>query len=302
MTWRIATVDMGSNTLKFAVTEVHADGAETILHTHAETVRLSAGIATTGEIEPARRDRALLALQSYEAVGQSLGVNAFIGVATAALRMASNGTSLLDQIAETTEWDISVISGSDEARLTFVGLGHYLPASGDALLVDIGGGSTEVIHARNRQMVASESLSIGSGTLSDRCFRADPPGVDAVLEANTFALGVLSESDVIGSAIGAALFLSGGNGQFLSEVSAWFEVDIPFTPEDFPRLVDRLATLESSSVSEYLEIVQERARMLPAGAAIVLSAIQRAQPSSLKAVPSGIRGGLISDWMASRQS
>ena len=119
---RIAIVDMGSNSLKFSITEVNDSGGQTVIHERADTIRLSAGIRSTGAIEPGRMTRALESLKHYEQVARAHGVEQWIGVATAAIRMASNGQDLLDAIARTTSWNIRVISGDEEAELTFLGL------------------------------------------------------------------------------------------------------------------------------------------------------------------------------------
>ena len=105
-------------------------------------------------------------------------------------------------------------------------------------------------------------------------------------------------SSVVQSAHGAALFVSGGNGLFLGNLATWREIDIPFTPERFPELLAKVATIESERMATFLEIVPERARMLPAGGAIVDAMIQISRPISLDAVPTGIRGALVAQLLA----
>ncbi len=295
---RVAVVDMGSNTLKFSVTDVDALGVEQVLHAHAETVRLGAGVAATGSIEADRVERALMALRHYELIAKSYGVEACIGVATAALRMASNGDDLLDKIHRTTGWNVSVITGEEEARLAFEGIARSLPRDKVSMVVDIGGGSTEILRVSDRLLVASESLAIGSGTLADRCFHHDPPGMGAILEAARQAGETLEESSIVDRIEAPALVLSGGNGQFLEAVANWQVVDIPFTTERFRDLVESLADIDSLQLAGYLGIVPERARMLPAGAAIAMAIVDRAHPASIAAAPSGIRGGLVAHWFA----
>lgn len=295
---RLAVVDMGSNTLKFSVTEILDNGEDRVIHAHAETVRLGAGVAQTGRIEPDRIERALSALREYQTVGTEYGAKAFIGVATAALRMAANGEDLLDRIRGTTAWDVRVISGADEASLAFNGLVSSLPPTQESLLVDIGGGSTELISVANRELVASESLELGSGTSADQCFTLDPPGLNAVLRAVESAGNVLGNSVVLPIVQAPALVLSGGNGQFLQSLSRWEMVGVTFSPDGFAQLLPTLAALDSMLVATYLDIAPERARMLPAGAAIAMAVIDLARPQSLAAAPSGIRGGLVAEWIA----
>lgn len=298
MSRRLAIVDMGSNTLKFSITEIGASGEERVIHTYAETVRLGAGVAFSGTLDPARVERALLALRDYEAVARSYAVEACIGVATAALRMASNGDDLLDRIRRTTSWDVRVITGDEEARLAFVGLASSLPDGQDSVLVDIGGGSTELIHVSSGVVSASESLDIGSGSLADRCFQSDPPGPAAVSRAVGDAAGILARSTVLPEVSSSAVVFSGGNGQFLKAFAEWTDIAIPFVPDRFCDLLSTLADIDSTRLAGYLDIAPERARMLPAGAAVAMAVIDRASPTAIRAAPSGIRGGLIADWIA----
>ena len=301
MTQRVAVVDIGTNTLKFSVTEVEDDGSETIFDSHADTVRLGAGVQKSGTIDPDRIERTVASLQSYESVARSMGANVFIGVATAALRMARNGSKLVDRIALETGWDVRVITGDEEATLAFNGLAALLPAHGDVLLADVGGGSTELIMVRDRSIQVSESIEVGSGTLADRCFTRDPPGREAVQLAFKLAVTTFKASRAIGFSPGSALYLSGGNGQFLREVAGWNQVSISFEPGRFDDLVEYIAVRESDSVAQFLGIAQERARMLPAGAAIAKALVDILDPVSIEAVPSGIRGGLLAEWLANHR-
>ena len=98
------------------------------------------------------------------------------------------------------------------------------------------------------------------------------------------------------------MVLSGGNGLFLAELSAWDHVAIPFEPQAFPDLLAVMAAMPAAQAANYLGIAEERARMLPAGAAIVQAVINIAQPASLTAVPSGIRGGLVEEWLAQQSA
>lgn len=296
---RIAVVDMGSNTLKFSITEVDDAGGERVIHAHAETVRLGAGVAVSGSIDPERFDRALAALRDYEAIARSFDVDACVGVATAALRMARNGADLLDRIGGTTGWTVHVVSGQEEAQLAFEGLVRSLPEQGNSLLVDIGGGSTELIQVADRKLIASESIDVGSGTLADRCFTSDPPGLPAVHDALRVAKEELSGSTVMPNAEAARVVLSGGNGQFLKSFAEWPAIAIPFTPDRFHDVLPAIASRASHDLARYLDIAQERARMLPAGAAIAMAVIERTRPVKIEAAPSGIRGGLVARWIAS---
>lgn len=297
MATRLALVDMGTNTLKYSIVDLAEDGTSTEVDVFADTVRLGAGIATSGIIDPQRADRALGSLRIYQLRAEALGAENFLGVATSALRRASNGQQLLDSIAEQTRWDVKVISGDLEARLTWAGLRHLFPPEGDFLLVDIGGGSSEALAIHDRELIQSESNDIGSGVLADEAFTIYPPG-DQVEQAFILAREFLAKSRVLATVDAPGLVLSGGNGMFLAALARWDEVGIPFTPDHLPDLMRRVASIEPDSIAAHLGITPERARMIPAGAAIAAAAADLTNASALFAVPSGIRTGMVHAWHA----
>ena len=293
----IAIADIGSNSLKLSVTHVGSRGEQRVMHAAAITVRLGYNVAVTGVMEPSRIERALEALRNYEKVAQNLGATVFIGVATAAVRMAGNGSEFLSRIAKDTDWKVSVISGDEEAELAFLGLQSDLPGTGAQIILDIGGASTEIIQVIDGAISASQSIQLGSGTLADRFLATDPPGIPAVRAARTYGDEVF-EAEAGPVVRGTSLYVTGGNGMFLSQIAAWDVVRLPFVVPFFPLLVDRLAEIPSDQVAAHLAITPERARMLPAGAAIVWSLIDIVSPVDMFAVQSGIRGGLIRRWIA----
>lgn len=293
----VAVADIGTNTIKYSVADVTADGRFRDIDAYAETVRLGAGIGETGRIDPERAGRAVQSLRRYQLRATAHGATAFVGVATSALRRASNGQALLDDIASQTAWDIRVISGSLEADLTWAGLQHLLPPRGDFLLADIGGGSTELIAIRDGVVLASESRDIGSGVLADESFTCTPPR-DEVEQALTSATRSLAPSAVIPMVALPTVVLSGGNGEFLSQLAQWPAVGVPFTPETMSRLMRRIAEMEPAITAGYLGIAVERAQLLPAGAAIACAIVQTSHGQRMAAVPSGIRSGIVREWAA----
>ena len=297
MATRIALVDMGTNTLKYSVAEVRDDGSFEDIDGFADTVRLGAGLVSTGRIDPARIDRALSSLVGYQQRAEELGASIFLGVATAALRRATNGRDVLMAVSERTRWQVKLVSGDLEARLTWAGLRHLIPATGDHLLVDIGGGSSEALAVRNGELVSFESNDIGSGVLADHAFTHYPPRdeVDAAVEE---ARTVLASSPVLAEVHQPGLILSGGNGTFLHALSQWSYTEEDFTPTGLRILMHRIAEQEPAAIAGYLGIAVERAQMIPAGAAIAVAIAEIVQPVSLGAVPSGMRAGMVREWLA----
>ncbi|MGI8403530.1 MAG: Ppx/GppA phosphatase family protein [Thermomicrobiales bacterium] len=289
----LAVVDIGTNTLKFTVANCFQDGTIVELAERSETVRIGAGIETTGRIDERRAQRAIDALKTFERIANQHGAVACAGVATETLRIATNGEVLLARIAAETRWDIAVISGEEEARLTYVGLREMLPDHGRVCIVDIGGGSTEWISAEHLEMRWAKSIAIGSGRLADRFFQSHPPGEAAL------AAVIENATDVFTKEIGKqnqradALRLSGGNGQYIDQLRSALRLGDTLDRHVVGQVLTFLAQEQSKSVAQLLGMSEERARVLPAGAAIAAAAIDVIRPTEIASVPSGIRSGLL---------
>jgi exopolyphosphatase/guanosine-5'-triphosphate,3'-diphosphate pyrophosphatase len=220
------------------------------------------------------------------------------GVATEALRVASNGKDLVNRVAQETAWALDVISGDQEARLTFEGLRQELPERGTGLIVDIGGGSTELVLAKDREWLAAESHPVGSGMLTDRCVTSDPPDSQQVEQARDLARGILDWSNIDRTTGIDQMLLAGGSGQFMDALSRHFRQE-KLTLATLPGLIDELTKRPAVAIAAILSIPVERARVLPAGHQVAMTAVAMFEPAGLMAVPSGIRAGIIARWCAS---
>ncbi len=291
----IAAVDIGTNTLKFSVARCFAGGNISVLAESAETVRIGAGIETTGRIDGERGQRAIDTLKRFQALGESHKSVAYVGVATETLRVATNGPQLLARITAETSWQVKTISGTEEARLTFVGLRDRIPAIGRVTIVDIGGGSTEWILAEDRAMSWSKSIAVGSGRLADRYFTSDPPGQSALQQSQEYAAGHFTTAVNYDYQKGDYLRLPGGNGQYIEQLRSRLHLADQLDQEVVARVLDILGRTPAREVANLLGIPLERARVLPAGVAVAAAAIDVINPKDISAVPSGIRTGLLTE-------
>lgn len=288
----ISVADIGTNTIKVTHALVGSDGSIAELEEAAETVRIGKGIEESGRIAEDRIDAAIDVLKDQQRIGGRLGSTVFAGVATEALRIAANGTDLLNRIERETKWDIRVISGNDEARLTWLGLRDRIPVEGRALIIDIGGGSTEIIGAVGDQVAFATSIPLGSGRLADRFFETDPPGEDALDAASSRAMEVLDHVAALPGRTDTVVF-SGGNGLFIDQLARQLFPGRALSFDVISALLTHFAKTPASVTAGQIDIAQERARVLPAGAAIALAMLTRVPASAVSAAPSGIRTGLI---------
>ncbi len=292
---KISAADLGTNTLKVThATRLRQAELTDMIHA-SDTVRLGFGIEQTGRIEQSRFDACLDFLVQQEAVGRKYGSTVFTGVATEALRIAANGEELLERIHAETAWQIDIISGDREAHLTYLGLQDQVPAGDDCAIVDIGGGSTEVVVIRNGDVTLQASVPVGSGRLADRYFSDDPPGKDAELMAIDAARDSLS-AWVAGQSPVKFVMLAGGSGLFMNQLIEQLGNGLPFGPTELGDLATHLATVHSSDTVDRIGIPQARALVLPASVAVAVAVMETFGSRQAQGVPSGIRMGLIREY------
>lgn len=176
-TQRIAVVDLGTNSTRLLVADVTADGGLTEIERRSEVTRLGQDVDATGRLADEAMERVLAALVSYREIADRHGAIESTAIATSAVRDAANGDDFREAVRERTGFDIQIISGDEEARLTFLGAtAGRAAASGRVLVIDIGGGSTEFVAGEPAAPPAFHvSTRLGSVRQSERHLLADPP-------------------------------------------------------------------------------------------------------------------------------
>ncbi|MBC3190072.1 Ppx/GppA family phosphatase [Pseudonocardia sp. C8] len=200
---RVAAIDCGTNSIRLLVADVTEafDGLKELrdLHREMRIVRLGKGVDATGRLDPEALERTRAALVDYAVAARRKGAERVRMVATSATRDASNREDFFAMVRETLGVDAEIITGDEEARLSFIGaVGDLDPDDGPFVVTDVGGGSTEVVVGELRdgvaEVTAARSVDIGSVRLTERCLHSDPPTPDEVDQARRVAIGVLDEA------------------------------------------------------------------------------------------------------------
>jgi exopolyphosphatase/guanosine-5'-triphosphate,3'-diphosphate pyrophosphatase len=181
---RVAAIDCGTNSIRLLVADVPAAGAHTDVLRRMEIVRLGQGVDATGRLAPEAVERTRKVLAEYASTARELGVEAVRMVATSATRDAANRGDFEDMVRATLGQLPDVVTGSEEAELSFLGATASLDRAAAAhgspppeppfLVVDIGGGSTEFVLG-DGEVRAGRSVDIGCVRLTERHLRGDPP-------------------------------------------------------------------------------------------------------------------------------
>jgi exopolyphosphatase/guanosine-5'-triphosphate,3'-diphosphate pyrophosphatase len=285
----IAAFDIGTNSIKLSVGEIDDKGNLRELLALSQTVRLGQGIEATGHLADDRIDAALTVLTDFADRARSAGARRLIGVATEATRVAENGPAFLATIRDRIGIDIQAISGDREAELTFRGLAASISLDGTVAVADIGGGSTEIILARNREFSFGTSIPLGSSRLTDRFVHADPPDPDELRECERFASEALQRAASIDPPVDRLVAI-GGTGEYLERlVPTGHAISI----DRIEQILDELTRMTAGDLAGRIGIAEARARVLPAGIAVVQAFARAVQPGRIEVARSGIRTGLL---------
>jgi exopolyphosphatase / guanosine-5'-triphosphate,3'-diphosphate pyrophosphatase len=213
---RVAAVDCGTNTIRLLIADLDpSTGQQADVDRQLRYVRLGQGVDRTGRLADEAMSRTLEAAEDYAARCRTHGAARIRIGATSAVRDAANADEFLDEMTERLGARPEVLAGSEEASLSWLGAMRDLAAADlpkDQLVVDIGGGSTEVIRGAGNSIAGARSLDIGSVRLTERHLTADPPteeqiaaaaaDADAAFDAVTVRDGI--DLAAVGSVVGVA--------------------------------------------------------------------------------------------------
>lgn len=317
-----AALDLGTNNCRLLIAR-RARGGFRIVEAFSRIVRLGEGLSQTGELSPAAMDRAVEALGvCADRIGRR-GVTRVRAVATQACRSAGNGAGFLARVEAETGLKLQIIDPSEEARLAVVGCSELIDTRfASALILDVGGGSTELSWVRRRregdtrpaEMLAWHSVPIGVVTLAERFPEPDPAHTDwyeAMVEAMRGELAAFDGAEEHRTAFADnQAQLIGTSGAVTSLASLHLglrryeraRVDgLRMTAGQCRAVASDLLALDRAGRAAHGCIGPDRADLVLAGAAI-LEAVQRQWPCEhLRVADRGLREGLLLSLMRRRR-
>jgi exopolyphosphatase / guanosine-5'-triphosphate,3'-diphosphate pyrophosphatase len=169
-----AVIDLGTNSALLLIGRRDKRGRVLVVHDEARITGLGRGVATTGHLDPARVDATLKALAEYRAIAESHGAR-LTAVATEGLRFAADRDEFIDRATDLLGIELRLISGDEEAELSYLSVAREEEADAPLRVVDIGGGSTELVVGRGTSIESRQSHGIGSVRLTETLVHEDPP-------------------------------------------------------------------------------------------------------------------------------
>jgi len=170
-----AAIDIGTNTVLLLIASIDTRGQLATLVDEQRVPRLGKGVEESGNINRSALNRLIDVLLEYRAMIADHGVESITVTGTSALRDAANRQHVLHRVRAATGFEITVLSGEDEALLSYRGAVSGLAEGGSAVVLDIGGGSTEIISGEGESILFHTSRDVGAVRLTERFFRHDPP-------------------------------------------------------------------------------------------------------------------------------
>ena len=292
-----AVIDIGSNSVLLLVAERAADGSLTIVRDEATVARISEGVAARGTLSPEAIERTLAVLRRYRAQAEADGVASIQAVATEGLRMASNASAFLAPAAEVLGVEVRLISGDEEARLSYESVALEYPGSTDALrVIDIGGASTELVVGHGRVVEQAMSHRIGSVRLSERYGDGHPPSAAAITAMTEAARSAFAHQPLPPHPV-----LYGLAGTVTTAAAVLLELDqydrdrvdrTELSREVIAQLRDRLASLDLDRLRAH-PLIGPRADVVVAGVTILLVALEHCGAETLIVRDRGLRYSLL---------
>jgi exopolyphosphatase/guanosine-5'-triphosphate,3'-diphosphate pyrophosphatase len=296
-----AVIDIGSNSIKLRVVRKDGGRLRTVLDI-TEPVRLGSGLAS-GVIGQETMLHGTDVVQKLTQLAEERGAKPRL-VGTMALRSAKNAPDFVRMVRERTGLTVEVLSGEEEARLSWLGATWGLPwgtAAGDVAVFDTGGGSTEFIFGRGGQIEKTTSVPLGAVHLTDKFFGAAPVASSAVCAARQYIMDVMSSDGQIERGDGQQSLVVGLGGGVVA--MACVKLALPFAPEtirgisltkeDVDSQVKLYASLSLDRRKQIAGLPPKRADIILASACIVQCALEFLETEAFRVSISGLRHGLL---------
>ncbi|WP_088241125.1 Ppx/GppA phosphatase family protein [Calothrix rhizosoleniae] len=308
----IAAIDMGTNSLHMVIVRIEPSlPAFSIIAREKETVRLGDREIATGNLKQEIIERAIAALHRFQEIAQSLHAETIVAVATSAVREAPNGKDFLQRVKAEVGLNVDLISGPEEARRIYLGVLSGMEFNNQPhMIVDIGGGSTEIILGDSHQERVLTSTKVGAVRLTSELIHSDPISNTEFQYLQAYVRGMLERSvdEVLGDLkLGESPRLVGTSGtiETLATIKAQDKLGYEpftlngyqFTIKDLREWVNRLRKMTYTERASIPGMPEKRSEVILAGAVILQEAMTLLGADIITVCERSLREGVVVDWM-----
>ena len=299
---RLGVLDVGSNTVHLQVVDAHPGARPSPATNQKIELRLHEYLNKEGEITA--EGVALLEESIADAISHAkdFQTEEILAFATSAIRDAKNGKEILDQINKKFEIDLQVLSGDDEAQMTFLAVRRWLGwSSGRLLVLDIGGGSLEIAVGDDERAEATISLPLGASRLTREYLDSDPHTSKEikVLETYVFEAIKVSLPEDISKHIADHFVATSKTFRTLARLGEhWFEDNPKYLKiNSLTKMIPKLQDMSNKQRAELPGVSQSRARQIVAGAIVARTVMEKLHINELEICPWALREGIVLRWL-----
>ncbi|AIR99764.1 Ppx/GppA phosphatase family protein [Streptomyces glaucescens] len=299
---RLGVLDVGSNTVHLLVVDAHPGARPLPAHSHKVELRLAQLLDGDGAIGPHGIDRLTAVVHDALQAAEDKGVEELLPFATSAVREARNADEVLARVRAGTGVELQVLSGAEEARLTFLAVRRWFGwSAGKLLVLDIGGGSLEIAYGMDEEPDAAVSLPLGAGRLTAAWLPGDPPAPDDVRALRRHVRAQIARTVGEFSRFGAPDHVVATSKTFkqLARIAgAARSAEGLYVQRELKRAsleswVPRLAAMSADERAELPGVSEGRAGQLLAGALVAEGAMDLFRVETLEICPWALREGII---------
>lgn len=302
----IASIDIGSNTILLLIAEVDLHSKKIkMLFDDQKIPRIAERLIPATPISLNKVELLLSVLADFKKTADAYNCKRILVTATNAFRIASNTIDIINRIKENLDIDVNEVSGTEEARLTFLGVTQDLSASGALAVIDIGGGSTEIILGMRNKIEENHSLPLGVVSLTEKYFSNNPPRENEinnliVVIKNTLKKAVKNDIN-LNKAIavaGTPTTLAAIKKELISYNESLIEGEV-LTAEDIMDFNQKLSSMKANEIlNNYKSVVSGREDVLLAGSVILSEIMNYLRVKEVTVSTKGVRYGAIYDYIS----
>ncbi len=296
---RVAALDLGSNTSLMLIADVNGNRVTNVLADESRVTRLGQGVHANRRFHPEALARMRSCFEEYSRFIKKFACEHVIAVATSAARDASNSQELID-LAREFSIPIHIIDGEREARLTFAGALSDRASWGQMAVIDVGGGSTEIIHG-DRNRVNGVSVDVGSVRLTEMFISAHPVKANELQRTREYSAQKFSEAGLGQIETGEVIAVAGTPTTLamLDQACDFSEEKVngyKLRLERIERWIEKLAGMSVAERESLRGMEPKRADVIVAGSLILASALRALRREELTVSTRGVRYGVALAW------
>jgi exopolyphosphatase/guanosine-5'-triphosphate,3'-diphosphate pyrophosphatase len=297
---KYASIDIGTNTILMLIGEIDDSLKIIPVEDFYEVPRLGKNVSVTKELSSTSIERALKVLRNYRVIADDYGVERIVASATSAVREAINGKEFVKQVEDETGIDVEIIDGETEANVGFIGAVSGAPNPDlPTLVIDIGGGSTELSYGTGMRTSFAESIDIGAVRITEKFLHHTPPNPSELNQTVEFIRDGLRQFPfdkiiprvvfgVAGTATTLALI-----AQNRYDFDAGAVTNFVMTVENVQRVFDLIKTKSTDEILNLTKAAEGRADVLVAGTLILMEILTAAKANEFLTTDRGLRYGYL---------